>query len=372
MKAITEKSLRERVRLAIKSLMSEDDIKNFDPPNMGIYDQPIGSLDSEEMKPEDPEDVPVGPSPEANMQLSKKIPDIENPEYVPGSVKELQSALHALGDRVPDDQVRAFYRDVVDALTRSIDKDHEESLTVKESLDLPHSYYKGEPAPGTASLQQTADRTGIGSVAKMAQFENRLLKKIKSLLVTSKGRHIEALLDASVEAYMQVMKEAGNMSQDDIDFFNKSPERLSQLKASDLFRQFIGQAILQEGMRRIRLDTQKAIESELETLDIPAGSDLTILNYVMGNTNLTYQKMLDLVGKKAAKSSFPDEKMFELSKMMPSILKRLKSKIEDLSNTKLIPLAIKQWIDASKAKKIKLLKKAAQSLSDTYDAEASV
>lgn len=375
MNGIKEKDLREKIRKALSKVISEEDIKNYNPQNMGIYDQPIGSFEPDEDQPESPkteEEYPVGPSPDAQMQLSQQKPDIENPEYVPANTKELQRALHALGEKIPESQIRDTYRQMSKLVIAAIDKDYDQQSQIKEIANLPHSIRKGPPEPGTATLQQTADATGMGSVAKAAQFENRLLKKMRALLVTSKGPEIQALIDASVEAYIDVMREAGNMTDEDIAYFKENPQRMEMLKKSDLFRSFLGNAILQQGMRRIRLDTEKALKDEIGKLDIPKGADLTILNHVMGNTNMTYQKFINLVGQKAESDNFGVDKMYRLSKKMPKVLEDLRSLIEDLSNTKLIPLAVKEWISSSKAKKTKLLMKAAQDVASLHDAENSI
>ena len=68
-------------------------------------------------------------------------------------------------------------------------------------------------------------------------------------------------------------------------------------------------------MRAIRLKVEKIIDAEVESLDIPAGADLTIRNHIMGNTALTYQKFINLIGKKAEKDSKYDiDKLYDLSK----------------------------------------------------------
>ena len=87
---------------------------------------------------------------------------------------------------------------------------------------------------------------------------------------------------------------------------------------------------------------------------------------------MTYQKFINLIGQKAESDSFGVDKMYRLSQKMPKILEDLRSLIEDLSNTKLIPLAVKEWIGTSKAKKTKLLMKAAQDIASLHDAENSI
>ena len=93
----------------------------------------------------------------------------------------------------------------------------------------------------------------------------------------------------------------------------------------------------------------------------------------MGNTAMTFQKFLNLVGKKAEKDSgFEIEKMYDLSKKMPQILQRLRKVADTVADQDLIPVAFTEWAQSSKQKKIKLLAKAAQDLSNLYDAENSI
>jgi hypothetical protein len=280
--------------------------------------------------------------------------------------------MYVLSKSVPDEQIKNFYRDVSALVIKSIDKNQESLDQVSEARDLPHSIQKEKTIPGNFTLQQTADATGIGSVAKMDQFENRLLKKMRALLVTSKAPEIENLLDASLDAYISVMKDAGAMSDDDVQFFRNNSSRKEQLKKSDLFRSFLGNAILQQGMRKIRLGVEKTIKASLDKIELPPGADLTILNYVMENTNMTYQKFLNLIGQKSSKSSWDVEKMYNLSKTLPRIVSDLRAKIESESNVKLIPSALKAWVDSSNNQKIKLLKKSAQELSDMHTIENEI
>jgi len=370
MNYITESSLRKRIRLVLKSVLSEEDIKNYRHINYGMHDQPhlSGEEDPNRDNDEAIDDQNIMPSPEASMQLTAVVPDVGNPEYVPASLKELQRAVYTVSEKVPESQLRIFYRGVTSLLEKAIDQDLEKTQDIKEVTNLPHSHRKERPTPGNYSLQQTADEVGLDSVAKMAQFENRLLKKMKALLVTSKSHEVDSLLDASLDAYKNVMVQAGIMSSEDLDVIRSDPEGDAKLKDSNLFKSFIGNAIMGQAMRQIRLDTEKALMGEIDKLDIPEGVDLTIKNHVMGNTNMSYQKFIDLIGKKAAKSKFDMDKLFDLSKKMPSTLQSLRSMIEDLGNTKLIPYALKLWISTSNSKKEKLLKKSIQDLQSTYDA----
>lgn len=373
MNAIKENELRRKIRATLSKMMMEQERSGYKPDRMGIYDQPIGELDAEDLdgKPdaEDREEFPVGPSPDTQMQLSQEKPDIDNPEYMPANIKELQRAMYALGEKIPESQLRDVYRKVTDLVTSSIDKDFDDSQKIVEISNLPKSV-RTIPLPGRATIDQRAQHTGVKSIAQQATFENRLFKKIKSILTTADDAKIDVLLDASVEAYLAVMRDAGHMSDDDIKFFSEKPSRMEQIKDSDLFRSFVGNAILQNGMRSIRLSVEKLLDAEIEKLDLPAGGDLTIRNHIMGNTALTYQKFINLLGKKAEKdSSYEIDKLYDLSKKMPSTLRSLRKTVDVAGSQELIPLAFTEWVKSSKQKKIKLLAKASQDLANLYDAE---
>ena len=373
MNYITESSLRKKIRQVLSGILSEEDIKNYRHVNYGIHDQPhlSGGEDSNRKDSKDAVDQKVVPSPEASLQLTTTLPDVGNPEYGPMSSSELQLAVYAVSEKVPESQLRIFYRGVVDLLEKSVDQDVDKIQDIKEVTDLPHSFRKEKPTPGNYSLQQTADEIGLDSVAKMAQFENRLLKKMKALLVTSKSHEVDSLLDASLDAYKNVMVQSGIMSKEDLDAIHSDPKGNDKLKDSNLFKSFIGNAVMGQAMRQIRLDTEKALMGEIDKLDIPEGADLTIKNHVMGNTNMSYQKFIDLIGKKADKSNFDMDKLYSLSEKMPRILQNLRKMIEDLGNTKLIPYALKLWNSTGSSKKEKLLKKSIQELQSTYDASGA-
>ena len=53
MKKISEKTLREKIRNSLRETLNEEDIKSYNPMNVGIYDQPIRELEPEEIDEEE-------------------------------------------------------------------------------------------------------------------------------------------------------------------------------------------------------------------------------------------------------------------------------------------------------------------------------
>jgi hypothetical protein len=56
-----------------------------------------------------PTPLPISPSLHSATQLSSERPPIEDPSYIPGNHIELGRAMQALGELVPDRNVKQFY-----------------------------------------------------------------------------------------------------------------------------------------------------------------------------------------------------------------------------------------------------------------------
>jgi hypothetical protein len=56
-----------------------------------------------------PNPLPISPSLHSATQLSSERPPIEDPSYIPGNHIELGRAMQAIGELVPDRNVKQFY-----------------------------------------------------------------------------------------------------------------------------------------------------------------------------------------------------------------------------------------------------------------------
>lgn len=60
-----------------------------------------------------PSEVPISASQQSATQLSTAKPPINDPTYVPVSAKELGSALQAIAEVVPEEEVQGVYLDFI-------------------------------------------------------------------------------------------------------------------------------------------------------------------------------------------------------------------------------------------------------------------
>ena len=113
-----------------------------------MYDQPgpstINNSDDEEEKPPVtvPADVPIQPSQMMAHQLADEMPPIEDENYVPSNIKELERASAGLAALVPSDQVEFFYKE----MHRLVDKAAEKQNTPDEKSN-PLDDDEGQDAP---------------------------------------------------------------------------------------------------------------------------------------------------------------------------------------------------------------------------------
>lgn len=76
-------------------------------------------------KPEDgehkstvPKDLPISVSPQMSVQISSEKPPVEDSRYIPMNSKELSRALSVLAQEVTDENVREFYLDFKNLISR--------------------------------------------------------------------------------------------------------------------------------------------------------------------------------------------------------------------------------------------------------------
>ena len=124
---------KKNLRLIIEDLLFED-------IRYGMYDQPgkpkLGDPDKEDEDEKQPDvtvpsDVPLQPSEMMAHQLADEKPPIEDEDYVPSNIKELERASSSLAALVPDDQVEFFYKE----MHRLVDKAAEKQNTPDEKAN---------------------------------------------------------------------------------------------------------------------------------------------------------------------------------------------------------------------------------------------
>lgn len=77
-----------------------------------------GKPEDSEHKSTVPKDLPISVSPQMSVQISSEKPPVEDSRYIPMNSKELSRALSVLAQEVADENVREFYLDFKNLISR--------------------------------------------------------------------------------------------------------------------------------------------------------------------------------------------------------------------------------------------------------------
>ena len=72
------------------------------------------------------DDSPIDASPQMALQLSEEEPPVSDPEFVPGSIRELELASMVIMREVPGNQIEFVYRFLHKLLDMALDREEEE------------------------------------------------------------------------------------------------------------------------------------------------------------------------------------------------------------------------------------------------------
>jgi hypothetical protein len=108
MKIKIKKSVLKSFKEKLKENKSSRGDKIFNK-TQGFYGNQ-GSVKSFNVFDEDSEELPVSPGAHMSMQLSIEEPPVDDPDYVPGTHKELALAISRIAKEVPFNKIEQFYR----------------------------------------------------------------------------------------------------------------------------------------------------------------------------------------------------------------------------------------------------------------------
>lgn len=77
-----------------------------------------GKPEDSEHKSTVPKDLPISVSPQMSVQISSEKPPVEDSRYIPMNSKEMSRALSVLAQEVADENVREFYLDFKNLISR--------------------------------------------------------------------------------------------------------------------------------------------------------------------------------------------------------------------------------------------------------------
>tara|TARA_B100000131_G_scaffold322823_1_gene378250 strand:- start:6597 stop:7766 length:1170 start_codon:yes stop_codon:yes gene_type:complete len=379
---------------------------NEQSSSKGIYDQlPSTGKDTEE--PTVGSDVPIDPSQQMATQLSTERPPVEDEEFVPSSLEELQKAASAISEKVPSGEIEWYYKQLQGLLEKSIDRDgmpkdekEEDKELKKESKKIrkviraalrgilsEQSSYKGserdkeefdtyrgtevdyfgeepaqqivQPSSDAVSLEDLADEFGYSGAPGMRQEINRLTDRMEYFATKVKKEDLSALTDFAVGEYIDAMEKSDLLDLEDIEDLRSAP---NIVKDMDSFRFFFVSAFILPAYKQVAREANKRVKSEIDDLGLPKEIHQTIFNQVTGATKqdpALISKKLSQLAKSGKIKSDEIPEVQEKIRSAISVLKLASDPSDDL-----VQKSLDKWQSMNASKRKSLLM---QSLEQTAD-----
>ncbi len=421
MEHITKKNLR----LIIENLLFED-------ARHGMYDQVGPRLGDPDKEEEDknlpdvtvPNDVPLQPSEMMAHQLADEKPPIEDENYTPSNVKELERSSAALASLVPDDQVEFFYKEMHRLVDKASEKQNapdqkSNPLDDEESEEAPIDVKKGsteeEKLKGESRIREASwddpdpryrehsdqeyDEMGMSILPDedFPEFEEaaeelvaqtpeqsgeatfeQLADEFGFAGAPGARQHIEGILkrmnyfgtQLKKAEIAQLMDLAVNeyidvLSDPKVGMFDAEDVEVlksqpQSVKELDSFRFFFVAAFVMPGFQAVQRAGRKKLEAHLESTGVPKELWQTVINQATGGAERNAQKLAKKIGKVSAKLGMSEEEALKLGSDLESSFSSLKKMAEPDSN--LIDLAVNRWKGMNRGKQIQV---ATQSMTQT-------
>lgn len=258
---------------------------------------------------EESEDLPVDVSDAMPNRLAIETPPVEDDEYMPSSSPELSSALAAIGQAVPSEDVEKFYKFIRDSFEANSEGD---LRLVNQSRDNQEpSEEQEEVEASTAKLQ-----SDLGSSGELMKYEARLRKIIREML------------EEQAQRYDDRGKIRNPMSNWDVPFSSRSDdeeeeeyEEVESSNKEELKGKYVAKYYNKAGPSGVTLGTQRLMQNflkhmyEVSEQDIEDASD-----YLAFHIRETVP-------------GFEDQNVFQTvrSKIFKKVIKRLVKNEQDIS-----------------------------------------
>ncbi len=417
---------KKNLRLIIENLLFED-------IRYGMYDQPgpqLGDPDEEEKeKPPEltvPSNVPIQPNEMMASQLADEKPPIEDEDYKPSNVKELQRASASLASLVPDDQVEFFYKEMHRLVDKAAEKQNapeEEDNTLgdpdKGARDTPIDPKKDsseeEKLKGESRIREGYDddsRYGGYSDAEydemgmsilpdedFAEFEPAAEEIIEKTPEEDGDATFEKIADEfgfagapgarqyvdkllkrmqyfAVELDRKEIQDLKDTATDAfIDLFADpelglmDPEEVETMMAQpvsvqelDSFRHFFVAAFVLPAVQAVQRNGRKALEAHLKSTGVPKELWQTIVNQATGGAERNPEKLAKKIGKVAAKLGLSEEEAVKMGKELETSFASLKSIAAPSGD--MADLANSRWTGMQRDKQLRIFVQSLQSTSE--------
>ena len=349
----------------------------------GIYDRHGPDITSEEI----PNFEPIIPQEQVAVQLSVNRPPVDDPDFLPNSKRDLESAVVALSSMVPDEQIEKFYKSVYNMVEKMMDNNMmnndeyagEEvmeatasaklSKMIREAMgeeemkrqfeeefgDIPLDDAPPQVAGNdTATLEDIAQTMGFSGPSGAKNFIAKLLARIKRFADVPPAE-FDALIEFAAGEYIDLLEDSNLIDAEDAEYMTRNKTVVSKLPS---FKYFIFNALVLPAVKHLEKDSKKKTKAYLDQIALPQRVQDTVMNQLLGhvprNDDLVGARIADAV-KKGNMTAKQGTDAVDKLKAAFSALQKIAQTGDDF-----VEVALQKYSSLSKNKLLGIMQKASE------------
>ena len=372
----------------------------------GIFDRP-GPQDQDDEERFSLDDItgPIVPSEMVATQLATERPPVDDPDYVPNTVKDLSAAVAEMTKAISPEQIQSFYTKYQDMVEKTVAEQEDEEMgeemtetnlrkrvaaILREAVNKAPDWTQNisdeeapwwvqkqfedefEPEPEEEeevekpadenSLEDIAKQTGFAGPSGAKNFIVKLVTRVKRF-ANVPDDEFDALIEFGAGEYIDLLEQSGTIDKSDAAYMNQNKSHVTSLPS---FKYFLFYAMILPAAKEVEKTTRKLTEKQLSTMGLSPAAQHSLMNQLIGvvprNDNIIVSRLQADV--KAGK--IKPERAKELADEIANKFRALQSLAQ--GGDDFAEVALQNYAKLNKGKLMSILRKASE---DPYVEKAS-
>jgi hypothetical protein len=358
----------------------------------GMFDQPGPVEDDEEKFGLEDVITPVVASEQVATQLSVDRPPVDDPDYVPSTIKSLSLAVAELAKTIPEEQIHAFYKQY-QGMVEKIEMEAEQEIAggpmsesktlnmlIKEAMEDEDIDYlrkqfeeefgadpedtldalmddsEGAPEPEApqdeTSLKDIANETGFAGPSGVKNFLYKLLGRVKQFS-NIPDEEFDALIEFGVGEYLDLLEQSGSISGEDAKFMAQNKSEVANLPS---YKYFLFHAMVLPAAKAVEKQGKNSLNQALGKLNLPPRVKASMINQLVGEVPRNHQIITDQLQAAVKAGQIQQNRADELADELANKFRALQTLA--VTGDDFAEMALQRYAKLNKKKLMGILKKA--------------
>lgn len=355
----------------------------------GIFDRPGPSSDHT---------VPIVPSEMVATQMATERPPIDDPDYVPNTVRELATAVAEMTKAIPEDQIQKFYKtcqDLVEKTTAESELENEKEVEkmsetnlrkrvaaiLREAVNKNPEWTKNigdeeapwwvqkqfndefeseeeeeidEPEQEETSLKDIAAVTGFSGPSGVKNLLYRLQSQIQ-YFSNVPDNEFDALIEFAMGEYIDLLEQADLIDSNDAADMGQNKESVATLPS---FKYFLYHALMFPAAKQIEKTSRDALKKQLDRMGLSPSVQGSVINQLTGGVPRNHGLIVNQLKDDVRTGKLKPQRAKELADEIANKFSALQSVAR--GGDDFAEMALQKYAKLNKSKLMSILKKSSQ------------